>query len=286
MKNMKKIIALVLCAAMLLCLCGCSLFDSKLIKAMRAMGSLESFHADISAEGVVSANLDSTGSDTKSLDVDFQAQAAGDFVLSPFAFHMEGGVVDNSLIPSGLIPQLSLYGEGVGGRLHLYYGIDGNYKGYSIGAKDGGKLDTKAIYKLITAGSKLFKEVGTEDLDGVSAIRYDGTLTKSTIDAILSLAGAEDALNITGDIPLSIWIDAENYYILRLDADLSGLCEGISQLLSGVAELNVGEFGLSFGFSVSGLKISIRFSGFNAVESVEVPAPVAEAKAAQNESKT
>ena len=54
--------------------------------------------------------------------------------------------------------------------------------------------------------------------------------------------------------------------------------ESISESISEVAEFNIGDYGMRFGFSVSDLKLSIDFSGFDAVDSIQVPDPIAAAK--------
>lgn len=277
MKKLRKILALVLCLVMLFSLSACSLFDTKLIKAMKAMAELESFHTDISASGVVSANLDSSGGDGKALDVDFAAEAEGDFILSPFAFRLDGAVTENSLLPSGLLPVVTVYGEASDGRLNVYYGANDNFKGYSIGAAEG-SFDSKSLLKLLGTGSKLFKEVGTEQINGVSALRYDGVFTEETLSALLKLAGADESIVINGDIPVSVWIDSESYHIVRLDVDLSGICESLTALAGNLAEINVGSYTLSFGFGFKNLKLTLDFSSFNAVESINVPEVIASAK--------
>jgi len=274
---MKKITAVILCLAMLLSLSACSFFDNKLIKAIKATAALESLHAELTAEGVVSANLDGSGFEQKSLDVTFTAGADADIIASPLCFRADAAILENDLVPTELLPYVTVYGERADSKsVNVYYGSGDSFKGYNLSISDG-SFDMSKLLKLLGTGSKLFKEAGSEKINGTEAVRYDGVFSEEFISSLLALAGKSD-IKIEGDVPVSLWIDAESYHILRLDADLSGICESLSAFVSDVAKLDIGAFGLSFGFSFAELKLSVELSGFNAIEEIDVPAPIAYAK--------
>lgn len=274
---MKKFIAIILSLAMLLSLSACSLFDNKLIKAVKVTAELESLRAELTADGVISANLDGSGFEQKSYDITFTAGADADIIASPFAFRIDAAILENDLVPADLLPYATVYGERADGEgINVYYGVGDNFKGYNLRVSEG-SFELSKLLKLFGTASKLFKEAGSETLSGTAALRYDGVFTEELIKSLLALAGESDFV-ISGDVPVSVWIDAQNYRILRLDADLSGICESLSALVSDVANMDIGSFGISFGFSFSELKLCVDFSQFDAIEELEIPAPIAYAK--------
>jgi len=279
MIKMKKALSLLMCFVLLFSMTACGLFDSTLIKSIKAMSKLESFHADITADCLVSADIDAIGS-TKSIELDLTADAAADFILSPLQFRLDGTLTENNIVPDFIpLPGFSLYGESAGNRVNVYAGIDGQYKGYSLGVAGGSEFDTGALVKLLRGSSKLFKEAGSETIGSSEAVRYDGTITQEMLSSILALAGASEDFSITGSIPISVWIDKASFMMLRLDMDLSGISENFSSLLSNIVEINLGVLDLSLDLVPKSVEISILFSQFNSVQSIEVPEVIALSKA-------
>jgi len=274
---MKRIISLILCLVLLLSLPACGLFDNKLIKAVKATAELDSLRAELTAEGILSANLDGSGFEQKSLDVAFTAGADADIIASPLSFRIDAAVLENDLVPAELLPYVTVYGERADSKgINVYYGIGDKYKGYNISLKEG-SFELSKLLKVISGSTKLFKEAGSEKINGADALRYEGVFTAELISSLLALAGKSD-LKIAGDVPVSVWIDAQNYRILRLEANLSGICESLSALVSDVAKLDIGNYGLSFGFAFSELEISVDFSQFNSIDTIDIPEPIAKAK--------
>jgi len=280
MTKMKKIFSLILCLALLLSLSACSLFDSTLVKAIKATMELESLHADISAECSLKAAVSGSLGEHE-MELDVAAEATADAITSPFAFRMDAKLNDTEYIPDFIpVPTLTVYGESVGSSVHVYFGADDNFKGYALSLSGDGKLDKGALLKLLTAGAKVFSEVGTEEINGFEAIRYDGVFTEAMMKSLLELAGADESVVISGDIPLSIWINKSSSMIVRIDVDLSGISESLSELISEGLSLNIGQYAIILKLSPENLKLSIRFSGFNSIESINVPEVIAQAKAA------
>lgn len=278
---MKKIISLVLCLVMLISLSACSIFDNTLVKAIKAAAELKSFHADISAQCQLDAQISGDIIGSHDINTDLAGEAAADFVLSPFAFRIDGELTEAGALPGFIsLPLLTVYGESAGdSSLHVYYGTNNNFKGYAL-RLSGGKLNKSALLKLLTGGSKLFEKAGTEEINGFQALRYDGVLTEAVLNSLLELAAGDNKITVSGNVPVSVWIDKDSSMIVRTDIDLSQMSESIAALISDKLNTEIGGYELSLRLCPENLKLSIYFSRFNAVDSIEVPEVIAQSKSA------
>jgi len=262
MKKIRRISALILTAAMFLGLSGCSLFDSRLIKAVRAMGELESFHGDISADfsGIVSV-LDS------SHELELQAKAETDMILSPLSFKLEGEVLNQQLFSPVVV-----YGKSDASSIVVAVGAADSQtlSQYALNLSgEARSIEPGDIIKLITSGALLFEEKGSEDIGGSPATRYDGVINEQVLKTLLAIYGSN--LSISGDIPMSIWVDNESSMIVRLDADLSGIAGAFGEYLAGLVKLSIAGNDISVNVKAEKLALSILFSQFNAIEEVKLP---------------
>jgi len=264
MSKIKRILALVLSAAMILVLCGCSLFDTTLIKSVRAMGKLESFHADITADlsGRISVM-------ENSYDLDLKADAESDMILNPMALRLEGRLCDYDFLPSVLI-----YAKSDPGVLKFAFGtsVSSSLSQYAMDLPDESfTINVEDIIKLLTSGTLLFEEKGTEDINSSPAVRYDGVLNEQALEAIISLSGIDEDIDIENDIPVSVWIDTKTYMIVRLDADLSALAPAVAAYVADAVNLDIAGTEIPLELSADKLYLSILFSQFNSVEEIQLP---------------
>ena len=265
MSKMKKIVSLLMCIVMLLSFSGCSLLDSALVKSVKAMNNLNSFHADISAEVSGSINVMES-----SHELELEANAEGNMILSPLSFGFVGSLAGNEALPS-----LSVYGSRQSDSLEISVGTGDTYTDYSVAMSDSGKsLKLTDVLEFIASGTLFFTEKGIDEINGSEAVRYDGTVSESTLKLLLSYAGLENTDNISGRIPVSLWIDTTSYMIVRLDADLSEIAPGIGKMISD--SISVTAFGkdIPVNVEIGSANISILFSDFNGIESIAFPESV------------
>ena len=87
MKKTARIIALILLAAMLLCLTGCGSFETKMAKAVKKMSALQSVHMDMDMHMDFSMTM--LG---ESLDLDANMESGIDMQTEPLRARMEMGM--------------------------------------------------------------------------------------------------------------------------------------------------------------------------------------------------
>lgn len=123
---------------------------------------------------------------------------------------------------------------------------------------------------------------GTEKVNGVSATRVNGTVDAHTMEAIVQHSGlsySAQSLGLTSSdihdlmheldpMTISFWIDKDGY-IIKCEADLSHVTKEI--MLAALEALAIDrEEALTY-LTVGETKISLLFSDFNSLESIEIP---------------
>ena len=273
MKKTKRIIVFVILAAMLLSLCGCGMFRTRVAKAAVKMSKLESLHADIEAQLGMSVSL--LGQD---VNADATVTGGADIQRDPAQMYMDL-TADVASLEQGLL----LYGTERDGGFDVYYSADSGknwIKGSvntDVDAKNA-KVDGKSVFLLLSDSAASFKEYGKEKVNGADAIRYNGEITSDELKTALKLANAKQALEESlgvelddgvfsdiGSIPVSIWIDIKTDMIVRIEMDLSDAMQGLVPAIVDKAMENAG-VGIDVDTKVHDVIVSITLSEFDAVQ--------------------
>ena len=273
MKKTKRIIVFVILAAMLLSLCGCGMFRTRVAKAAVKMSKLESLHADIEAQLGMSVSL--LGQD---VNADATVTGGADIQRDPAQMYMDL-TADVASLEQGLL----LYGTERDGGFDVYYSADSG-KNWINGSVDtdmdakNAKVDGKSVFLLLSDSAASFKEYGKEKVNGADAIRYNGEITSDELKTALKLANAKQALEESlgveldddvfsdiGSIPVSIWIDIKTDMIVRIEMDLSDAMQGLVPAIVDKAMENAG-VGIDVDTKVHDVIVSITLSEFDAVQ--------------------
>ena len=188
MKKTARIIALILLAAMLLCLTGCGSFETKMAKAVKKMSALQSVHMDMDMHMDFSMTM--LG---ESLDLDANMESRIDMQTEPLRARMEMGME-----VLGANMDMLMYMEQNGEEYTTYVSADGgaSWESESITAEEAKSQtgDVSENLKIFIDCAKSFQEAGTETVNGSAATRYDGQITGDSLESALELSGAKEML--------------------------------------------------------------------------------------------
>ena len=276
MKKTKRILIFAILAAMLLSLCGCGMFRTRVAKAAIKMSKLESLHADVEVQLGMGISL--LGQD---VNVDTSVTGGADIQRDPAQMYM-----DLTADVADLEQSLLLYGTERDGGFDVYYSADSgeNWIKGSIDA-DGDakdtKVDGKSVFLLLSDSAASFKEYGKEKVNGADTIRYNGEITSEELKQALKLANAkqsleeglgveidDDVFSDLGSIPVSIWIDMKTDMIVRMEMDLSDVMQGLVPVIVDKAMENAG-VGIDVDTKVHDVIVSITLSEFDAVQATK-----------------
>ena len=273
MKKTKRIIVFAILAAMLLSLCGCGLFRTRVAKAAVKMSKLESLHADVEMQ--LGVDLSLLGQD---INADVSVTGGADIQRDPAQAYM-----DLTAEVAGIEQGLLLYGTERDGGFDVYYSADSGENWIKdsidtdVDAKDT-KVDGKSVFLLLSDSAASFKEYGKEKVNGADTIRYNGEITSDELKMALKLANAKQALeeglgaeldddvfSDIGSIPVSIWVDVKTDMIVRVEMNLSEAMQGLVPAIVDKAMSKAG-VGIDVDTKVHDVIVSITLSEFDAVQ--------------------
>lgn len=273
MKKAKRILVFAILAAMLLSLCGCGMFRTRVAKAAIKMSKLESLHADVEMQ--IGMGISVLGQD---VNADADVTGGVDIQRDP-----ERVYVNMTAEVAGSEQNLLLYAVGRDGGADVYSSADGgeSWTKGSIENDDSSKSSTadgKSLFLLLSDSAASFKEYGKEKINGSDAIRYKGEITSDELKQALELANVrqslEESLDVEldddvfadlGSVPVSIWIDEESGMIVRVEMDMSDVMQGLVPVLVDKS-LEKADIGIGVNTKVYDVTVSITLSEFDAVQ--------------------
>lgn len=273
MKKAKRILVFAILAAMLLSLCGCGMFRTRVAKAAIKMSKLESLHADVEMQ--IGMGISVLGQD---VNADADVTGGVDIQRDP-----ERVYVNMTAEVAGFEQNLLLYAVGRDGGADVYSSADGgeSWTKGSIENDDSSKsstVDGKSLFLLLSDSAASFKEYGKEKINGSDAIRYKGEITSDELKQALELANVkqslEESLDVEldddvfadlGSVPVSIWIDEKSGMIVRVEMDMSDVMQGLVPVLVDKS-LEKADIGIGVNTKVYDVTVSITLSEFDAVQ--------------------
>lgn len=285
MKNLKKILALLLALSMLLCLSACGSFEKKMAKSAAKMGQLKSMHMD--ADFTLDTDIGIMG---QSVNMDTTLKAGIDLNTEPFAMKM-----DLTVAAMGTEENAQVYVVDEGGQRIAYTSDDGGktwergeVDDFELGARD---ININGTLALISEWAESFEAAGEEKIGGSTATKYSGNIDSASLVKLMISSGAnemlesslgvdldDDAAAALSDVPVSIWIDNKSGMIVRIDMELTELMQSmVSSIIAEVLEDTLEDSGLGdlpLEIKVNSAIESIKFSQFDAVGTIELPAGV------------
>lgn len=132
-----------------------------------------------------------------------------------------------------------------------------------------------------------FKEVGTEQVNGSDAVKYEGVIANDALNEVMAASGVEEQLaqyGLTGDeaaaiyqdlgdLPVAIWIDAESNLPVKYEMDMTAMMQTIMTKIFENMDVATEDMDLT----VDKMFISMTLYDFNNVGEIVIPE---EAKAA------
>ena len=273
MKKTKRILVFAILAAMLLSLCGCGMFRTRVAKAAIKMSKLESLHADVEMQ--IGMGISVLGQD---VNADATVTGGADIQRDP-----ERVYVNMNAEVAGFEQNMLLYAVGRDGGADVYSSADSgeSWTKDSIENDDSSKsskADGKSVFLLLSDSAASFKEYGKEKVNGSDAIRYNGKITSDELKQALELADVkqslEESLDVEldddvfedlGDVPVSIWIDVKSGMIVRVEMDMSDVMQGLVPVLVDKA-MEKTDVGIGVNTKVYDATVSITLSEFDAVQ--------------------
>lgn len=273
MKKAKRILVFAILAAMLLSLCGCGMFRTRVAKAAIKMSKLDSLHADVEMQ--IGMGISLLGQD---VNADAAITGGADIQRDP-----ERVYVNLMAEVAGFEQNLLFYGVGRDGGADVYSSADSgeSWTKDSIENDDSSKsskADSKSVFLLLSDSAASFKEYGKEKVNGSDAIRYNGKITSDELRQALELADVkqslEESLDVEldddvfedlGDVPVSIWIDVKSGMIVRIEMDMSDVMQGLVPVLVDKA-MEKADIGIGVNTKVYEVTVSITLSEFDAVQ--------------------
>ena len=273
MKKAKRILVFAILAAMLLSLCGCGMFRTRVAKAAIKMSKLDSLHADVEMQ--IGMGISLLGQD---VNADAAITGGADIQRDP------GRVYVNLMAEvAGFEQNLLFYGVGRDDGFDVSSSADSGDSGTKGSVADAAssknsKADGKSLFLLLSESAASFKEYGKEKVNGSDAIGYNGKITSDELRQALELANAKQALEESldveldddvfedlGDVPVSIWIDVKSGMIVRVEMDMSDVMQGLVPVLVDKA-MEKTDVGIGVNTKVYEVTVSITLSEFDAVQ--------------------
>ena len=273
MKKAKRILVFAILAAMLLSLCGCGMFRTRVAKAAIKMSKLDSLHADVEMQ--IGMGISLLGQD---VNADAAITGGADIQRDP-----ERVYVNLMAEVAGFEQNLLFYGVGRDDSFDVYSSADSGDSWTKGSVEDddrskNSKADGKSLFLLLSDSAASFKEYGKEKVNGSDAIRYNGKITSDELRQALELANAKQALEESldveldddvfedlGDVPVSIWIDVKSGMIVRVEMDMSDVMQGLVPVLVDKA-MEKTDVGIGVNTKVYEVTVSITLSEFDAVQ--------------------
>ena len=273
MKKAKRILVFAILAAMLLSLCGCGMFRTRVAKAAIKMSKLDSLHADVEMQ--IGMGISLLGQD---VNADAAITGGADIQRDP-----ERVYVNLMAEVAGFEQNLLFYGVGRDDGFDVYSSADSGDSWTKGSVEDddsskNSKADGKSLFLLLSESAASFKEYGKEKVNGSDAIGYNGKITSDELRQALELANAkqdlEESLDVEldddvfedlGDVPVSIWIDVKSGMIVRVEMDMSDVMQGLVPVLVDKA-MEKTDVGIGVNTKVYEVTVSITLSEFDAVQ--------------------
>lgn len=266
MKKSKKIAALILALAMLLCLSACGMFETRMARAAVKMQKLESMRMDMDLDLGLDVSL--LGA---SEDMNIGIHGSGDVLLDP------------------LIMRMILHVDAVDEKLETLYYVRQNGQEYQVffSPDDGetwmketaegealpAQAPTAEQLKFLLKCAESFAESGKETIKGSQATVYSGVIEGENLDVILAASGVMEALSEAlemdlsdvevsryGSVPCTIAIDNRSGMVVRYTLDLTQVLQGaMDEAIQGVLQ-SMAEDSLLGGLDLSGLGFHVELS--------------------------
>jgi len=177
---------------------------------------------------------------------------------------------------------MEMYAEGNDSGTYTLYMYDGtDWYAQDATAEDLGEYNASDNMNFYMDNTTNFTQVGTEEIDGVSAYKYTGVITGEAMEEVMETSGALESLDSMeldesqfkelfsglNDIDVTMWIDEENLYPICFEMDMTATMDS---LMAKIVE-NMGEEAQGSSMSVPKMIITITCSNINNATDFTIP---------------
>jgi len=264
----------VLALALALAACGGSGDDSPeavLTRAQEAMEDITSMHYTLDMD---------IGMTAEGQSFDITSTGEADCITEPMMLDM-----DLNMSMAGLLDMdMKMYLTQGGDDYVVYTGIGDDEGGMTWTKETMSDLSALAQYngqasmELYLENGTDFQKVGTEEINGASATRYDGVITQESLEAVmdasgvmdqfsaLGLEGMEDLYSEMGNLPVSIWIDDQSDLPVKYEMDMTEMMQNMINKLLASEEETAG-----MEMSIDRCTMVMVCSDFNSIDAIQIP---------------
>ena len=274
-RTLQQILALVLALSLALSLSGCSLFDTKMVRAVQKMSTLESVTIDLEAQVLLDLRA---GEQTMPLD----AGLSGEVTLFPDPLLAKG---DFTLkLPGGKETAVA-YLEKQEGVFYLYSRANAGTLWNKMGFMEmKSSASKKGVWRYIAESAESFERMGLEELYGETAARYDGVISGEFIRALAERLELESTLrdgygvqlaegffNEVPDVPAHLWLSEEDSVILALELELTEAVDALAKKQLRDFHEETDWDALDLELSLAEATLFLRLSEYNKAEKFTIP---------------
>lgn len=280
---MKKILALLLAAVMMLSLGACGKFETKMATALEKMKDLDSVTVDTVVN--IDANVDL--GEGMAMPLTAKCTSTADVLAKP----ARGHVTMNIDVMGEEEKAMDMYMLANGKHVTVYASTDGETWEITESDVEDVEVPSFSLEQIVKLGkiADSFEEYKNEISTKNNRTIYQGKITGENIQDIINLTGIQEAYqetfeSIIGDfdfssmkeIPLTLVIDNDSEMVTQFTMDLTEWAQGVAEAaLSTVAQFSEEageEVAMSeLNITVDNAKIVVNLKNFNEVPELEFP---------------
>jgi hypothetical protein len=280
---MKKILALLLAAVMMLSLGACGKFETKMATALEKMKDLDSVTIDTIVN--IDANVDL--GEGMAMPLTVKCTSTADVLAKP----ARGHVTMNIDVMGEEEKAMDMYMLANGKHVTVYASTDGETWEITESDVEDVEVPSFSLEQIVKLGkiADSFEEYKNELSTKNNCTIYQGKITGENIQDIINLAGVQEAYqetfeSVIGDfdfssmkeIPLTLVIDNDSEMVTQFTMDLTEWAQGVAEAaLSTVAQFSEEadeEVAMSeLNITVDNAKIVVNLKNFNEVPELEFP---------------
>lgn len=269
---MKKLIAVLLAAALLLSLCACATNPLSGPRSIKGLPPTEAVNTafenskrakSFRENGTMTVGFSATG-----LTLELKLLQSIEYTTDPDAMHMKL-TMDMGILGK---QEMEAYYVTENGEPVAYTNATGSWE-----RTEDEPIESTELMSVDVSAAMEYEEIGREDIDGDKCIHYVGKIPGDKLPEMLGSSGDlfsifgidvhdPEAMNSLGDLELHVWVSEKRVLPIRYRIDMSSLMQELmSVLMSGA----MGDSGIDI--HISDCIFEINFTDINEVEDITVP---------------
>lgn len=263
--GMLKLWAVILTAGLLLAISGCEL----------TADVMEACLANTNAAKSISFETDATMSmSVMGQPIVVKMQGEGNSTAEPMRLSMSHKQQSGAITVEG-----QSYAELLDGEYVQYTGFNGQWIKQTLPAGTVFQNPQEAM-QIYLEGISSYQKEGAETVAGVQTSKYSAVIGSDALERVLQASGAVDQLTQLGmdtqqaaglytglgDLPVTLWVDEAAMRAVKIEMNLTNILSSVMQKM-----IEEQEEAMSAEMSVNEFIMSMTITGYDTVESVEIP---------------